>query len=524
MSMLQLADEPVLVSPNRIESDQYHWTWKAEDVPVRIRLPLDLVSRLRSEIENHENVSTAEIGGVLLGRPGSAPGLIQIHDYAWVDSDKEDGYRPDIAALESLREAHPDLRILGYFRTQLEGALHLRMEETDFITEHFNDPANVVLLIRPCADQYKAGFLFWERDTFIPFSVQDFPFHEESLRRSASSRPVEISPTPQLALTAPAVPKFTIEPPAKPYLRRAFLCFSSVVFAAALAGFLMIDRLFPAPRLQAPVVVAGVPVELRAQADAEGLEVRWNPQSTPVANAREGRVTLVQPNGVNETIDLTFQQLTSGKMYLASWGAAFTGVRFEVVDSRGVATRESFSALPFVPEAEPPAPVVVATKKPAAPRVTEETKYVKAKTVWRPVSVASKPEPRPSLAQANSEVLDTTGFTGKWTYSTAPGRFDGAEPEVVDGVIHQSNGRLMGTMFVHFKRTADGSPDFTHKFQFAGDLHHGRTQIFPLSGDAGTSGTIELVAGNTPNLLEVHFQTRADRGTERSGKMVLIKK
>src|SRR5271170_3239830 len=500
MSILQTADEPEVSVP----LGRLRWTWSTEEAPVKVHVPLDLVARLRGEIEGDARRSVSEIGGVLLGRKGSTPGSIEIKDYAWVPcKDSGDGepggeYGMDVAALETLREAHRDLLILGYFRTQLEGALHLRRAEVDFVEEQFGDRSNVVLLIRPSPGRFKAGFLFWEGDTFVPFSIYDFPFVAESLRSAASIR-VEI---PEKAQSQPvALPVFFADPvPVKVslgqplrhdggHVRRALLSLTGAVTASVFMGFLLQDRVLPAPRLDAPQVLsASVPIELQASAEDKGLDIHWNPQSTPVVMAREAHLALVQPDGRDEIIPVDLLQLESGKIHFASWGESVE-VRLEVVDGNGRATRESFSALRLAPE------LPVVAEKPAAPasRWSANSKPSKWKpAAWKPaaavrtsVPVVVLPEQNPlsSEQEAKPPVVpvadDAQNFAGRWGYSTVQGRYAGAEPEVVDGVIHEDHGRLIGTMFVHFKRSADGAPDFTDKFQFAGDLHGGPTQVFP---------------------------------------------
>jgi hypothetical protein len=363
MSTLAIADEP----KNTVPLDRLRWTWEAEDASVRIQIPLEIVARLRTEMENDARATVSEIGGVLLGRAGKVRGSVEVVDYAWVESDSPPGaeYILDIASLEPLREARPDLMVLGYFRTQLEGALHLRISETEFVTEHFHDPSNVMMLIRPSREAFQAGFMTWKGATFMPFSVQDFPFKAEALRESASYIPVEI-PAVVGAETEPAIIRIPVKPapvsrlsPArvrfkikiriktptetKNYVRRAAVGLSGLAAAGAMSGFAVMDSLLPTPRISPPVVVAGTPLELQAELQDRGLEVRWNPESAPVAEALEGRLALVQPDGRQEIVPLNAHQLSSGHMELPS-GVDAVEVRFEVVDGSGRTSRESFSA------------------------------------------------------------------------------------------------------------------------------------------------------------------------------------
>jgi len=55
-------------------------------------------------------------------------------------------------------------------------------------------------------------------------------------------------------------------------------------------------------------------------------------------------------------------------------------------------------------------------------------------------------------------------------------------------------------------------------------LRDGRNQVFTLQTGDGVKGTIELIPGNAPNLLEVTFQTQPERGKAQVGNMILVKR
>jgi len=553
MSILQTADEPEVSVP----LGRLRWTWLAEETPVKIHLPLDLVERLRGEIAGDLRRTTTEIGGVLLGR--GTPGSIEIRDYAWVNGEGEAaaGYKMDPGGLASMRQIQKDLRVIGYFRTQLEGALHLRRQEVDFVGENFQDRSNVVMLIRPTTDHFRAGFLFWEGNAFVPFSVRDFTFAAESLRSTASVR-IEIpqAKAPAAAVAAPvAGPVFmpaqmTVKSPlSQPvragggYVRRGLLGLAGAVAASVCVGFLLQDRLLPAERVtDPPVVFASVPMELQANSEDKGLDIHWNPESKPVVTAHAAQLAMIHPDGRDEVMPVDLLQLARGQMHLESFGDSVE-VRLQVVDGNGKVTKESFSALNLAPVVVE-APVVVAKKWTPPARPEAKTGSVSAlKSTWKPSpwKAASTQLARPLTPPPTDEVLpvvvlpaseqpkapvsdDDQAFAGRWAFSRSQGPFDVSNPEVVEGVIQEENGRLSGTMFVHFKGSPDGNPDATHRFQFAGDLQGGRTQVFPLDSVAGTQGTIELVAGNAPNVLEVRLETPSERGTIHTGNIVLEKK
>src|SRR5882672_12481093 len=87
----------------------YSWTFPG--APIRINIPFDLISRLRAELDQHENLASstpgAEVGGVLLGHQTTLTTL-EIDDYVWVSSAERPGgrYHLDPSELERLRSVY----------------------------------------------------------------------------------------------------------------------------------------------------------------------------------------------------------------------------------------------------------------------------------------------------------------------------------------------------------------------------------------------------------------------------------
>lgn len=132
---------------------------------------------------------------------------------------------------------------------------------------------------------------------------------------------------------------------------------------------------------------------------------------------------------------------------------------------------------------------------------------------------APAPEVRPP-----SEIitpLPLARYTGAWTYPTSNGLFHGLEPEFVDLVIHEENGRADGTLFGRFK-VSSGDPVI--RFDFSGEFQKTRNQIFHLQTSDGAKGTVELIPGPAFNLLEIDFQTESKSGKIRQGNFLLVKK
>ena len=174
-------------TPAKNESGAFRrsaFSWTFPGSPIRIDISLDVISRLRAELEQRENLASsscaAEIGGVLLGHQ-KTPTLLEINDYVWVSSEEQPDsrYQLNPSQLKHLRFVYT---IVGFFRTQPKDNLGLRDEEISFVGKHFCNPTDVVLLIQTSPHRYAAGFFFWMREgVFAPVSFMDFPLDAELL-------------------------------------------------------------------------------------------------------------------------------------------------------------------------------------------------------------------------------------------------------------------------------------------------------------------------------------------------------
>ena len=115
-------------------------------------------------------------------------------------------------------------------------------------------------------------------------------------------------------------------------------------------------------------------------------------------------------------------------------------------------------------------------------------------------------------------------YAGAWTYPMVNGVFHGAQPELVDLVVHAENGRAEGTLFARFKLPPGNPADPLVRFDFQGDLGATANQRFKLVTSEGTPGTVELIPGPAFNLLEVNFQTDLIPNKIRAGNFILVKK
>jgi hypothetical protein len=147
--------------------------------------------------------------------------------------------------------------------------------------------------------------------------------------------------------------------------------------------------------------------------------------------------------------------------------------------------------------------------------------YTELATAARAVSPAPTPvyAPSPPITP-----LPLVRYTGAWSFPPTGGMYHGAQPEVVDMVVHAEGGHAEGTLVARFKLPPGSSGDPVLKFDFSGEFKNTRTQVFTLTTSEGANGTIELIPGSAFNLLEVNFQTDPKPGKVRQGNLVLLKK
>ena len=364
--------------PAPLNTEIYTWTFPGS--PIRIELGLDVVARLQKSISSAQtNGEAGEVGGVLLGNFRS-PSTVEVMDYLLIEADPDckRSYIADELELQRLCSGHgpkPAGKVVGYFRTQGEPALRLRDEEFETLQRHFNDVRQVVLLISTGSEQCMGGFLFWDSGRLNPFSFLEFPFSAEML--SYEANPQE---------DAYAVPKPEIVPPSKPASAAPKGRLTRIMLAAGLIVLVALGAVFAyerrpktvvtrpsQPVVEQPatqIVFSAAPLQLQVEAQGDGLNVHWDPESKTIAKAREGRLTIVE-NGNTRVIPLNAQQLIRGHVYYQP-SADQVEFTLEVVDDSGASTEEFVLALSSktnksvqsIPLARPTADLTAAKKKP----------------------------------------------------------------------------------------------------------------------------------------------------------------
>jgi hypothetical protein len=182
-------------------------SWTFPGAPFRIQLHSGALSKLRVSIAEAE--TTEEIGGVLLGSADMPAARLDITDVILIRSVSASGrYKLDTSEVERLRNQtlhagnDQQLPVVGYFRTQVHGALDLRETELELVKHYFGDPTDVVLLIQPA--RRTAGFFCWCGDFFTPVSLMDFAFEgSDPIPDAGHLHPVEELPRPPAPIVTP---------------------------------------------------------------------------------------------------------------------------------------------------------------------------------------------------------------------------------------------------------------------------------------------------------------------------------
>jgi protein TonB len=155
---------------------------------------------------------------------------------------------------------------------------------------------------------------------------------------------------------------------------RNLLIIGGVIALAGLSVFFLRDRLWPGSK---PSGTGGsFPLQMQVESQGNGiLNVRWNPQSTAVIQAREGRLVITEREQQTRTIALSPEQLKIGHLYYQS-PVERVEFRMEIVDRSGGVAKESVLALSSGANAEPSAgpPVAPSLDQPS----TESAKTQKA--------------------------------------------------------------------------------------------------------------------------------------------------
>jgi len=167
-----------------------------------------------------------------------------------------------------------------------------------------------------------------------------------------------------------------------------------------------------------------------------------------------------------------------------------------------------------------PPPVSTPAATPASPPPIQTAPQIAATPTPPAPEPPSTTPPRPSVITP----VPLIRYTGSWTFPQADGQFHGPQPEFVDLVVLEENGRASGTLFARFKLPPGSTGDPIVRFDFSGNFSNTRNQVFELQTSDGAKGTFELIPGPAFNLLEINFLIDPRPGKIRQANAVLLKK
>lgn len=185
-------------------------------------------------------------------------------------------------------------------------------------------------------------------------------FHDEI----TSAGPPRLAPEEATPAPRPRIDAGRAQGPSR--FPRNILIAGGVIALAGLSVFFLKDRLWPESKPSG--TGATFPLQMQVESQGNGiLNVRWNPQSTAVIQAREGRLVIAERDQQTRTIALSPEQLKIGHLYYQS-SVERVEFRLEIVDRSGGVAKESVLALSSGAAAEPSVgpPVAPSRDEPSA--------------------------------------------------------------------------------------------------------------------------------------------------------------
>lgn len=352
-------------------------SWRVPEMPGGIEYPLDLMEEIRAfTCEELLQVSRGgnEVGGVLFGT--RREGVIRILTWRPIACEHKHGAgfvltagdRMNLAVQLELARQNADLKDLrpvGCFVSHLEGGVCLSDANVETYNGFFPESWQVALVICPQGERRaSAGFFFREtggkletKASYQSFELQPLvsgsaaaslvaPKAETAAPKpEPAARTREQAPAVTLSQVQPEVRQVTPPNPAAPVAtkpepplpedpdvllpfdgfqteermpaKERWLWAVPVLLALGISAFVLYER---------PVAALNT-IGLRATADAQTVQLAWDPNSRAVRGSASGEID-VRDGGASSKISLTSDQLRAGKM---SYQPQSADVGFEMI-------------------------------------------------------------------------------------------------------------------------------------------------------------------------------------------------
>jgi hypothetical protein len=424
------------------------YTWTFPGAPIRINIQLSVILKLQAEAGQARSAGHSRmVGGVLLGE-SRPPGSVEINDCVFLPSSHPAShpYVLNVSELERVRRERGNSRngrvrltVVGYFRTQPERVLALRDDEIELVQKHFHDPSQVVLLIQSSAEQSTAGFLFWDGDSVVPFSLLDFPLDAAALKLEGAGIPIhraELELAPEAEIGPPE--RLADSAPKRGWTSGARMAIgAAMLLVVGLIAFILRNQVVPPakPAASTPSIVESL--QLQVEVQGTGLNLRWNPEVTAIAQASEGRLVVTEGDRPQRVVELDAEQLKSGHVY---YQASADQVRFRLEVSKDSSLLTKDSILVLLSGAAAPAPTAPGAPKeaPAAPKVIKAVRIEEAPAAAPAANADVRGLTAPATAQgaearpvqSKSESLPPAAISANRAQDSADARQPSAEPRV----------------------------------------------------------------------------------------------
>jgi hypothetical protein len=395
--------------------------WDPEGSPVSIHMNPGVADGIAHDAIEGSDV---EVGGLLLGRVVAGPrAAVWIERYQRISCEHGSGPEfilgsGDIAALETAAAnilATGELAVVGLYRSHTRPGFQLEEPDFGLIRRYFNDPSDLILLIKPGSERRIIGqFHAWDEGSGAHPVGSEFLFRGPMMKDETEAPAiVKISETPrELPRERPRdqprrlVPDFApspVEPPPSLY----GLGQSSLQEPSGRPEDLTVDRGSRLkkwlPLLAALVLVGGVlwfllqpgghgpsspvpaqtaeperPLGLYVDPTGQTWRVSWNQNATALHEARSVQL-FVREGDEQKRFDLSPRDLASGS-YQYSPVANDVTFRLEVVDKAGRVSAESFR---LQHAANAPAPASAAPAPHAAAPASGTARITQPKAIYK---------------------------------------------------------------------------------------------------------------------------------------------
>jgi len=352
------------------------YTWGFPGAPIQIHLKLEVVSRLRKQIQDSEKgPGVLSACGLLTGETHQR-GVTRIL-----------GFKPlqtlDAASVEAARDGASD-EVVGFYRTTSTDPGSMPDDDRALAASCFRDPSSVFMLVETGKSIIGAArFCFWGEGEIFDWPLMVFPFDaaelavEEGRRRLSEVRAAsQNSPAGPEEVT---VQRQETQPPSEPapvspvdrgqesrtpppvaerrqtsgrwWLAAALV---AIVSAGGLAGAFLYFRRGSnpavAPQASAALTEVQSPLGLSVERLGNDLRVSWNGNADRILKADFGML-LIRGGAVSRDVPLTADELRAGSVVYAS---PVDQVRFQLTVVSGGQVAREFLTIVMPQSAEPP--------------------------------------------------------------------------------------------------------------------------------------------------------------------------